>query len=34
MAGITEAGYIKDRDCTMDTPIFYGRPEIRRTRFL
>ncbi len=27
MAGITEAGYIKDRDCTMDTPIFYGRPE-------
>ena len=27
MAGITEAGYIKDKDCTRDTPVFYGRPE-------
>ena len=27
MAGITEAGYIKDRDCTRDTPVFYGRLE-------
>ena len=22
---VTEAGYIKDRDCTRDTPVFYGR---------
>lgn len=27
MAGITEDGYIRDRDCTRDTPVWYGKPD-------
>lgn len=27
MAGITEDGYIRDRDCTRDIPVWYGKPD-------
>ncbi len=27
MAGTREAGYIRDRDCTRDTPVVYGKPD-------